>query len=127
MAKIRSTITGGASGDFHSKAYAAVHHRDICSGSTRDGTHVPVPVNSHTLDSMVEQDSLRTTNVYDYQTGTFSQRKLDIVENARANINRLKIHPVTNGRHEESEKMPTWGVMATPAPAAGRNRRKRGK
>ena len=127
MGKIRSTITGGAAGDFHKGAYASIHHRDVCAGSTRDGTPVSVPVNSHPLSAYVESDSLRSRPVYNWETGTYSEQKLNIVENAHAQINRLKIHPVTNGRHEESEKMPRWGMAVASTPAVSKTGKKRKK
>jgi hypothetical protein len=133
MGKVRSTITGGgsgATGDYHGKAYSRIHHRDSSCMTTANGTHVGVPSNSLALNNFVESDSVRSKVVYDWQSGTYRQEKLDIVENGHAQINRLRIQPVTNGRHVESEKMQGnrgWAVeMATPTVTKAK-KPKRGK
>jgi hypothetical protein len=97
MAKIKSTLTGGSTVN-HKKAYDRIYHREDCVGTTRDGIHVYAQVNSHPLDSMVESASVRTTSGYDWKTGEFKKKKLDIVQNAKNNINYLSVHPVTNAR-----------------------------
>jgi len=125
MAKIRSTITGTVN---HAMADKRAYRRDIPLGD------INVPANSHPLSSMVESASLRSTERYDWQTGTFKREQLDVVDNARRNINTLKIRPVTNARHcDESSctNSPMYGgmyggMMAMPASAVGgRNRKKK--
>ena len=135
MGKVRSTITGGgsgsSSGDFHGSAYKRVHHRDSTCMTTANGTHVGIPSNSLALNDFVESASIRSKVVYDWQSGTYRQEKLDIVENGHTQINRLRVHPVTNGRHMESEKIPTWGMAVPSVPSVIKTntkiKKKRGK
>ena len=127
MAKVKSTITGTVN---HSKADDRVYRREICAGTTADGTHITAMSNSKPLSSFVESASLRTTQRYDWQTGTVKTEQLDVLDNARRNITNLHVRPVTNGRHCESDR--PYGNMAmgmavpTPSPLS-RSRKNRGK
>jgi hypothetical protein len=112
MAKIKSTLTGTASG--FDRAYSTVYRSETCAGMG-GGDHVLVQTNSRPLSTVVESSSLRSRLDYNWKSGTYTRKNLDIVENARANINSLRIHPVTNGRHEASEKMQSWMGMGVQA------------
>ena|ERR1700676_2097343 len=108
MAKIKSTITGG-----HEQAYKRIRHSESLAGTTRDGTSVHVQTNCRPLDSMVESESVRTTSEYDWKTGEFKKKKLDIVENAKRNINYLNVHPVTDARrHKDDDKQNGMGACS---------------
>jgi hypothetical protein len=125
MAKIKATLTGTIN---HTKAYDRVHHREQCLSMTRDDSTVHAQVNSRPLSSMIESGSVRTTERYDWKTGTMRKESLDVIDNAKRNINTLKVHPVTNARQYEEAKdgslYPSdccYGGNQTPAP---RGRRK---
>jgi hypothetical protein len=125
MAKIKSTLTGGSTVN-HKKAYDRVHHREDCVGTTRNGDHVYAQVNSHPLDSMIESESVRTTNRYDWKTGEFKKEKLDVLENSHLNITTLKVRPVTNARAREYTDK-GYGIAGNPGmcyPSAPTGRRK---
>lgn len=100
-------------------------------GDTSNGDHTSIPINSKPLSSFVESASLRTTQRYDWQTGTVKTEQLDVLDNARRSMSTLCIRPVTNGRHMESER--PYGNMAmgmTAVPVSSplnRSRKNRGK
>jgi hypothetical protein len=123
MAKIKSTLTGPATGFSH--AYSTIYRSETCAGMG-GGEHVLVQTNSRPLNTLVESASLRSRLDYNWKSGTYTRKNLDIVENARANINSLRIHPVTNGRHEASEKMQPWmgQGMTGPVPTVKRKAKK---
>jgi len=133
MAKIKSTLTGPARGQ--AEAYKRIHRSESCVGPIADGTDVHIQTSRRPLSAFVESDSLRSVVEYDWKTGTYARRQLDIVENARRQIRSLKVRPVTNGHHVPSEEMPNYGigmaVASTPAPASTsssslRKKKKRG-
>ena len=136
---IKSTITGGGSGSAagggtgrvnHNKADDRVYRRQVSIGTTADGTHCYDATNSHPLSSMIEDASVRTTDRYDWATGTMHKEKIDILSNAKANINTLKVRPVTNARHYEEPDCP-WNPWNRCQPAmaisAVIRKKKRGK
>ena len=110
MAKIKSTLTGTVN---HTKASDRIRHREECVGTTRDNTTVHTQTNSRPLSSMIESASVRTVGEYDWKTGTMKKRSLDVISNAKRNINTLKVHPVTNARNYEDDK-PSGGMGASP-------------
>lgn len=103
-------------------AYKRIQHRDIDMrvGAGDNAKEVEVEVNSHSLNSRIPQNSLRSRIAYDYPTGQYHREPMDVLENAQHHINRLKTHGVTNrlSRPEKEEKMPSWMNnpvgMATP-------------
>jgi hypothetical protein len=124
MAKIKSTLTGTASG--FDRAYSTIYRSETCAGMG-GGDHVLVQTNSRPLNSFIEDSSLRSRLAYNWESGTYERKNLDVVENARANINSLRLHPVTNGRHEASEKMQPWmsnsAIMAVPTVTRKKSRK----
>ena len=103
MAKIKATLTGGSTVN-HKAAYDRIRHREQCLATTHDDMAVHAQVNSIPLSSVVESASVRTVDEYDWKTGQMKKRSLDVIENAKRNINTLKVHPVTNARHDEVDK-----------------------
>ena len=133
---IKSTITGGGSGSAagggtgrvnHNKADDRVYRRQVSIGTTADGTHCYDATNSHPLSSLVEDASIRTTDRYDWATGTMHKEKIDILSNAKANINTLKVRPVTNARHYEEPDCPWNRCQPAMATSAVIRKKKRGK
>lgn len=110
MAKIRSTITGGTVN--HSMADKRIYRSESCMGGAGD-TLVYAQTNCRPLSSVIEKASVRTVDIYDWKTGTMKEKALDLVTNAKANINTPCIHPVTNARAREKEKN-EYGSMANP-------------
>jgi hypothetical protein len=100
MAKIKATLTGTVN---HTQADCRIHRSEVCAGGAGD-TLVHVQSNSKSLNSMIESASVRDQDVYDWKTGTMTKKKLDVLANARRNINTLCVHPVTNARAREDEK-----------------------
>lgn len=122
MAKIKSTLTGTALGQC--EANSRIHRSESCVGTTRDGTHVYAQTSARPLNDFVESASVRSVVNYDWRSGQYKRKELDIVENGRRNINSLCIRPVTNGRHVPSEEMPSYG-MAVAVPSNPKSRKKK--
>lgn len=121
MAKIKSTLTGPTVN--HSQADKRIHRSESCAGTTRDGQHVYVQSNCKPLDSMIETASVRTQDVYEWKTGTMAKKKLDVLANAKRNINTLCVHPVTNARSRtKDEDYGYGGAMAYPVAPSGRRK-----
>ena len=132
MAKIKSA---GRPVVNHDAADKRVYRRELCMGDTANGDHTSVSVNSKPLSSFVESASLRTTQRYDWATGTVRTEQLDVLDNARRNITCLHVRPVTNGRHMESERpygnmsmgMPAMATPSSNKSPLTRSRKNRGK
>lgn len=113
------------SGVTHNDAYSKIRHREDCLSTIGDHS-VHAQVNSRTLNSMVESASLRTTPVYNWETGTFSDKKMDVLDNARRHITSLKTCTVTSGRHDKKDDTNKLYGVGMAVPSVTTSRRKRG-
>jgi sulfate adenylyltransferase subunit 1 (EFTu-like GTPase family) len=108
MAKIKSTITGT-----YEQVYKRIHRSEVCAGGAGD-TLVHVQSNSRPLSALVESASVRETDRYDWKTGRMVKEKLDVISNAKRNINTPKIHPVTNARNYADDSRSSGMNMTAP-------------
>jgi len=127
MAKIKSTLTGGGSksgGVNHQKAYDHMHRSETCVGTVRAGESVHAQTNCVPLSAYVESGSLRESSRYDWKTGKFVKEKMDVMSNARDNMNYLKVRPVTDARQCKAASDDRNGYASCPSPVmGGRGRR----
>ena len=86
----------------HDQADARIHRREGCIGVTSRSESY-AQVNSRPLNEFVQKASLRQEEAYDYKTGMFVKRDMDILTNAQRQVNTLRIKTVTSGRQERQK------------------------
>jgi hypothetical protein len=102
MAK-KSLKTSDRKRDQHDAAYSDhINHREAPIASA-GADIVHAQVTSRPLNEFVQKASLRTTDIYDWKTGTIQRKALDVMENAVRHQDTLHIRTVTSGRHDKKE------------------------
>jgi len=89
----------------HSKADDRIHRSETCVGTVKGGTHVYAQTNnSHPIESLTEQSSLRSERVYDWEKGEVVDRRIGVLEHAQHHVTSGQFDTVTSGRAQRARK-----------------------